>query len=157
VGSYCVNMARLIAGAEPVAAQASAVFGAPSQVDETLAAILRFPDDVIALFDCGLRGDYREWLQVQGTDGRLDVLRPVKPTLNPEVIVSTGETGDALAMPAKFSAPATNHYQLMVEHFADCVLNGKPLRFPPEDGRANMCVIDALYESVRSGSVVQIK
>ena len=157
VGSYCVNMARSIAGAEPLAAQASAVFGAQSQVDETLAAILRFPDDVVALFDCGLRGDYREWLQVQGTDGRLDVLRPVKPTLNPEVIVSKGETGDAFATPTRHTVAAANHYQLMVEHFADCALNGKPLQFPPEDGRANMRVIDALYESARSGSVVQIK
>ncbi|MEW5717681.1 MAG: Gfo/Idh/MocA family oxidoreductase, partial [Chloroflexota bacterium] len=158
VGSYCVNMARLITGAEPLAVQASAVFGAQTQVDETLAAILRFPNDVVALFDCSFRTDYREWLQMQGTHGRLDVARPVKPVLKPgEIIVATGETGDAFATPTKHTAPAANHYQLMVEHFADCVLNGKPLRFSPEDGRANMRVIDALYESARSGRVVQIK
>jgi D-xylose 1-dehydrogenase (NADP+, D-xylono-1,5-lactone-forming) len=158
VGSYCVNMARLIAGAEPFAVQANAVFGVQSQVDETLAAILRFPNDVIALFDCGLRGDYREWLQVQGTDGRLEVVRPVKPCTSPaEIVVSTGETGEVFATPTKFTAPAANHYQLMVEHFAGCVQNSKPLQFPPEDGRANMRVIDALYESARSGCVVQIK
>ncbi len=158
VGSYCVNMARLITGAEPLAAQASAVFGAQTQVDETLAAILRFPHDVVALFDCSFRTDYREWLQAQGTHGRLDVVRPVKPVLQPgEIIVSTGETGDAFATPTKHTALAANHYQLMVEHFADCVLNGKLLRFPPEDGRANMRVIDALYESARSGRVVEIK
>jgi len=65
IGSYCVNMARLITGAEPLAGQANAVFGAQTQVDETLAAILHFPNDVVALFDCSLRTDYREWLQVQ--------------------------------------------------------------------------------------------
>jgi predicted dehydrogenase len=158
VGSYCVNMARLITSAEPLAVQASAIFGASSQVDETLAAILRFPNDVVALFDCSFRTDYRESLQAQGTAGRLDVVRPIKPRTNPaEIIVSAGETGDAFATPTKHSAPAVNHYQLMVEHFADCVLNGAPLRFPPEDGRANMRVIDALYESARSGRVMQVK
>jgi uncharacterized protein YggU (UPF0235/DUF167 family) len=32
------------------------------------------------------------------------------------------------------------------------VLNVKPLRYPPEEGRANMRVIDALYESARRNS-----
>jgi len=158
VGSYCVNMARLFTGAEPIGAQARAIFGAPSQVDETLAAILHFPNDVVAVFDCSLRTDYREWVQVQGDAGRLELARPVKPRTSPaEIIVSTGETGDALATPTKHSALAANHYQLMAEHFAECVLNGAPLRFPPEEGRANMRVIDALYESARSGRFVRIE
>jgi len=157
IGSYCVNMARLMTGAEPLAVQAHAVFGAQSRVDETLAAILHFPNDVIALFDCSFRTDYRESLQVQGTAGRLDIVRPVKPRTSPaEIIVHKGETGDALATPTRFTAPAANHYQLMVEHFADCVLNDKPLRFPPDEGRANMRVIDALYESARTGRQVVI-
>jgi xylose dehydrogenase (NAD/NADP) len=157
IGSYCVNMARLMTRAEPIAAQAHAILGAQSQVDETLAAVLRFPGDIVALFDCSFRTAYREWLQVQGTTGRLEIVRPVKPRMSPaEIIISQGETGDALATPLKHTAPAANHYQLMVEHFADCALNGKPLRFPPEEGRANMRVIDALYESARSGRVVQI-
>lgn len=158
VGSYCVNMARLIAGAEPTAVHASAVFGAQTQVDETLAAVLHFPKDIVALFDCSFRTDYREWVQVQGEAGRLEIVRPVKPRTRPaEIIVSQGETGDAFATPITHSAPAANHYQLMVEHFSDCVLNGAALCFPPEDGRANMRVIDALYESARFGRVVQIK
>jgi predicted dehydrogenase len=137
--------------------QAHAVFGAQSRVDETLAAILRFPNNVVALFDCSLRTDYREWVQVQGDAGRLEIVRPVKPKTEPaEIIVSTGETGDAFAMPTKHIALAANHYQLMAEHFADCVLNDAPLRFAPEDGRANMRVIDALYESARTGREVVV-
>ncbi len=158
VGCYCVNMARLIAGAEPTQVQATLVMHENKQVDDTLAAILQFPGDVVAVFDCSFRTDYREWLQVQGTEGRLDVPRPVKPMNHPaEIILSRGEKPDATFEPTTYTAPAANHYQLMVEHFADAVLTGTPLRYPPELDRGNMRVIDALYESARMGRRVAIR
>lgn len=156
IGSYCVNMARLLARAEPRAVYAHAIWGATSQVDETLTAILHFPNDVMAVFDCSFRTAYREYLELQGDAGRLHVPRPVKPQTAPEILLFTGESGDALATRTPWVAPTANHYQRMVEHFADCVLHSTPLRFPPEDGYANMRVIDALYESARTGRVVEI-
>ena len=41
VGCYCVNLARLVVAAEPVAASASAVW-APGGVDQSLAGTLEF-------------------------------------------------------------------------------------------------------------------
>jgi predicted dehydrogenase len=41
----------------------------------------------------------------------------------------------------------------MVEHFADSVLTGRPLRLPPEDAVANLRVIEALRRSLHSGRV----
>ena len=38
-------------------------------------------------------------------------------------------------------APA-DPYQLMVEHFTDCVLGKASLMYPPEDGRATLQVLD---------------
>ena len=148
VGCYCVNMSRLVAGAEPIGVQANAIFGAQSQVDENLAGILRFPNDVLGVFDTSFHTAYRERLEVQGSEGRLELPRPIKPGTQPGKVVlyrndDTTET---------FATPAANHYRLMVEHFADAVLNVKPLRYPPEEGRANMRVIDALYESARRNS-----
>lgn len=152
VGCYCVNMSRLVADAEPIEVEANAVVGASSGVDETLVGVLRFPNDVVAHFDCSFRTDYREWLQVQGTLGRADLLRPIKPATRPgQILLSRGETDDANPMSTTVTSPAANHYQLMAADFADAVLNGKPLRYPPEEGLANMRVIDALYESARTG------
>lgn len=157
VGCYCVNMARLVVGAEPLQVQATMVMHANKQVDDTLAAIMRFPGDLVAVFDCSFHTDYREWLQVQGTQGRLDVPRPVKPMNKPaEIILSRGEKSDATFEPTTYTAPAANHYQLMVEHFANAVQSGVPLRYPSELDRGNMRVIDALYESARTGRVVQL-
>ena len=157
VGCYCVNMARLVVGAEPLQVQATMVMHENQQVDDTLAAIIHFPGDVVAVFDCSFRTDYREWLQVQGIEGRLDVPRPVKPMDHPaEIILSRGEKADAVFEPTTYTAPAANHYRLMVEHFADAALNGAPLRYPPELDRGNMRAIDALYESARTGRAVRL-
>lgn len=153
VGCYCVNVSRLIAGAEPVSVQAAAAVGQTSQVDETLTAILRFPNDVLAHFDASFRTDEREWADIQGSQGRIELTRPFKPGMPFEgrILVHHGERYENLPV------PAANHYQLMVENFADAALNGKPLRYSPEQGRANMRVIDALYESARTHREVAIR
>lgn len=154
VGCYCVNMSRLIAGAEPVEARANAVFGSTG-VDETLLGILRFPGDVTAHFDCSFRVDYREWLEVQGNAHRIELPRPIKPGARAaELYLRYDETGSETAKTSLLTAPAANHYRLMVQHFADAVLHGTPLDYPPEDGLANMRVLDALYESARTGRAV---
>jgi xylose dehydrogenase (NAD/NADP) len=158
VGCYCVNMSRLVAGREPIQVQANAVIGEKSGVDETFAAILRFPEDVIAHFDCSFRTDYREWLQVQGTRARADIPRPIKPGSRPgEIVLQRGETADVTGMSNVITTGAANHYRLMVEDFGNAVLQAKPLRYPPEEGLANMRVIDALYESARSRKAVEIR
>ncbi len=156
VGCYCVNMSRLVAGAEPVEVRADAVFG-QTGVDETLTGILRFPDDVVAHFDCSFRSDYREWIEVQGTARRIDLPRPIKPgTHSAEIYLRYDETNEVSPQSALITAPAANHYRLMVEHFAEAALDGIALRYPPADAHANMRVIDALYESARSGRAVPI-
>jgi predicted dehydrogenase len=44
-----------------------------------------------------------------------------------------------------------DEYRLMVEHFADCVLHDRALRYSALEAAANMAVIEALYRSARSG------
>lgn len=156
VGCYCVNMARLFADAEPSEVQANVVMHA-NGVDDTLTGLLRFPNDIVGVFDCSFRTDYTEWLQIQGTEGRLDLPRPVKPLLNPgEIILRRGEKSDRLATLTTITTPAANHYQLMVEHFADAVLHNTPLAYTPELDRGNMRVIDALYQAAESGRTVRV-
>jgi predicted dehydrogenase len=47
--------------------------------------------------------------------------------------------------------PGANEYRLMVEHFADCALHGRSLRYSVADAAGNMAVIEALYRSAREG------
>ena len=44
-----------------------------------------------------------------------------------------------------------------IDHFVDCVQNGTPCRAPAEDGIAIMKILEAIYESARTGHEVTLK
>jgi xylose dehydrogenase (NAD/NADP) len=151
VGCYCVNVARLVAGAEPVEVQATAHFGVENDVDETLAGLLRFPGGELALFDCSFHTAFRQSCEIVGTDGVIEVPAPYLPgTADATIHVRRHDQVETMTV------PGTNHYTRMAEHFADCVLTGAELRWPATDGRANMAVIDALHRAARTGKLVAL-
>jgi predicted dehydrogenase len=146
VGCYCVNASRTIAGAEPVEATAWADW-ADSGVDARLAGMLRFEHGPVAQFDCSLIMARRELCEAAGTDGSLIIDAAFLPgTGATEIRLQRGREREAAEKIA-----GADEYRLMVEHFADCALNGTPLRYPASEAAANMQVIDALYRSARAG------
>ena len=48
-------------------------------------------------------------------------------------------------------------FQAELEHFIDCVQNGTPCRATADDGIIVMKILDAIYESARTGHEVKIK
>jgi xylose dehydrogenase (NAD/NADP) len=146
VGCYCVNVSRTVAGAEPIEVQASAYWG-ETGVDEQLVGTLRFSDSVFAQFDCALSLERRETYTVAGTDGHLEVAAAFLPGTGDTTIVEHHGREGATT----HTIPGAEEYQLMVEHFADCVLHAKPVRYPPSEAAANMRVIEALFRSARNG------
>ena len=153
VGCYCVNVSRTIAGAEPVDVQAVAHQGS-SGVDEQMVGTLRFEDGVLAQFDCALTMERRESYQVAGTDAYLTVPAAFLPGTDDVVIQEHRGRGETLEHPVA----GDDEYRLMVEHFADSVLNDRPLRYTAEEAARNLGVIEALYESARRrGEVVEVE
>ncbi len=142
VGCYCVNISRLLLG-DPGVVFATATY--ERGVDVALAGMLSL-DGTTAQFDCGLRSPYRQFCEVVGEEGSLLLHRPFQPEDRPTaLIVRRGDTEE------RIEVAATNQYTLMVEHFAACVLDAVPPRFPPEDAVANMRALDALARSARTG------
>ena len=151
VGCYCVNVSRMLAGAEPLEAQAWAVWG-PTGVDLQLAGMLRFPGEVMAHFDCALTLERRESYEAAGTEASLQV---------PAAFLPGKETAafreDRGREPARLHEVAgADEYQLMVEHFADCVLTGQPVRYPVSEAVANLRAIEALYRSARTATPTRV-
>jgi D-xylose 1-dehydrogenase (NADP+, D-xylono-1,5-lactone-forming) len=145
VGCYCVNIARTLYQAEPTEVQALAEWGA-SGVDELMAGSMRFPGGRWAQFDCSLTMARRETYQVIGDEGFIDVpiafLPGVADTLF-HIHQQQGIRGETIR--------GVDEYQLMVEHFADCVLGRTMPLYPAIEAAANMRTIAALYQSARSG------
>jgi predicted dehydrogenase len=75
VGCYCVNAARLFAAGEPERVWAESVMTSRG-VDSRFAAVMRFPGDVLAAFDCGFDLPARDELELVGAEGSLWVDDP---------------------------------------------------------------------------------
>ena len=146
VGCYCVNATRTLAGAEPVEVQATANW-ASSGVDDHMVGVLRFADGLLGHFDCALTMERREFYEAAGTEGTLVVDDAFLPGTGPVSVQERRGRGPH----ADHSVDGADEYLLMVEHFADCVLAGKGLRYSAEEAAANMRVIGALLESARTG------
>ncbi len=146
VGCYCINVSRTIANAEPVEVQAFATWSS-SGVDNMMSGTLRFADDLLASFECGLNTKRREAYEIGGTDASLRVPDAFLPGSG-EVFIEELRDGDE---PILHPIAGVDEYQCMVEHFAACVLDGSQPRYSADEAALNMRVIEALYRSVRSG------
>jgi predicted dehydrogenase len=153
VGCYCVNVSRTMAGREPVEVRAMANFRSPG-VDAQMAGSLRFDDGLLAHFDCALTMERTEVYHLMGTEGHLRVPNAFLPGTDEAVIERFDLENNLTTLPV----PGADEYRLMVEHFADCVLNDRPVRFSAEEAALNMRVIEALYQSARKdGAEVMVR
>ena len=143
VGSYAVNLSRLVLG-EPVSAAAEAVY--EHGVDVRLSGLLGFPGGRAALVDCGLRAPLRQGCEIVGTEGTITLARPFQPEDHPAVLHLATARGTTTE-----EVPGTNQYTVMLDDFAGVVLDGRAPRFPPFDAVANMRALDALARAARTG------
>ena len=152
VGCYCVNISRTVTGEEPVEVQAFANW-APSGVDAEMSGTLRFGNGVIAQFDSALTMERREVYEVAGTEAYLSVPGAFLPGMGDTIIWEHRGRGEPIA----HTIAGVDEYQLMVEHFAGCVINDRPLRYTVDEAALNMRVIEALYQSAKNnGKPVQL-
>ena len=87
----------------------------------------------------------REYYQVVGTEGALDVPVAFLPGTHDTVIRERHGRDETV-----HTISGVDEYRLMVEHFANCVLQDQPPRYLPAEAAANMRVIEALYRSARN-------
>ena len=145
VGCYCVNLMRFMTGEEPARVTASAQFGQQTRVDEALAGTLEFPSGVIGHFECGLRAFRQHAYTLKGTAGMIKVPTSFVPDKAADTMVQHWRGDDF----KEHVIPAIDHYQLMVEDFADALIKKRDPRFPPADAVSNMVVVDALLAQAR--------
>lgn len=148
VGCYCINVMRFLTGEEPLAGEAFAQFGAESDVDETITGILRFPSGAVGHLDASLRTSFANTYEIRGSSGRIFVPHAfvARPNMTTQIHYWHGDEHEII------DVPPVDQYQLMVEDFADALLNNRPPRYAPEDAVANMRVIDMLLQSAREHS-----
>jgi len=146
VGCYCVNASRTMAGSEPEAVKAFADWG-ETGVDERLVGMMWFNNGIQSHFDCALTMERCEYYEVAGTDGYIRVPASFVPGIEDTVVIEKHGRNETVTHDIR----GVDEYQLMVEHFADCVLCNRAFRYPAAEAGQNMRVIQALYASARDG------
>jgi xylose dehydrogenase (NAD/NADP) len=146
VGCYVISAGRLLLGREPQAATVRSLFSPENDnVDMMAAGLLEFDDGLNMTFQCGMQAEFRDALEIIGTDGRIEIPDAWLPWpgLTPNYFVTVkGERREV-------TEPELNTYRLQVDQFARSILHDEPLAFPPQDSIANMRVLDACMQSAK--------
>jgi xylose dehydrogenase (NAD/NADP) len=114
VGCYCVSGSRLLGG-EPVEAHAVRRTG-PTGTDWVTAGVLRFPNDVVATFDCGTALPNRDELEAIGSEGSLFLDDPWH--CNTPVIEGRNPSGVVVE---RIQVEQQDSYRLELENVSDAI------------------------------------
>jgi D-xylose 1-dehydrogenase (NADP+, D-xylono-1,5-lactone-forming) len=142
VGCYCVSGSRLLAG-EPQSVVGQAAIG-ETGTDWVFAGLMRFPNGVSALFDCGTSLPERDELEAIGTDGSVFLDDPwhcLKP------VIEIRRDGHV----ERIELDPVDSYRLELENLSDAISGDAPLLLGRTDAVAQSKALEALHRSAESG------
>lgn len=154
VGVYCLNAARHVFGAEPVAVQAMASRPPDdprfAEIDAHFAVTLRFPAGRLAQFFCSFGTETVETYRVLGTEGELtmDPGFRFESAMTMRLRRGTEETVTAF--------PHVDHFAGQIAYFSDCIAAKEPPEADGEEGLADMRALLAIEEAARTGATVRL-
>jgi D-xylose 1-dehydrogenase (NADP+, D-xylono-1,5-lactone-forming) len=147
VGCYTVSGSRLLGG-EPERVFGEAWVG-PSGTDWVFAGTLRFPNDVLATFDCGTALVERDELEAIGSEGSLFVDDPWHCT-RPVIEVRRSDGVERIELDREDS------YQLELENVSDAIRGDAELLLAREDAVGQARTLESLHESATRGVPVEL-
>ena len=154
IGVYCINAARYIFQSDPIEAVGFTANSGDRRFNETeemAGALLRFPEDRLATFICsfgaGDAGDYT----VVGTKGSLKV----SPAYEYETGLGYTLTINGKEQEKKF--PQRDQFAAEIIYFSDCIMKRRDVEPSGLEGLADVRIVEALYESARTGKVIRFK
>ncbi|WP_426152918.1 Gfo/Idh/MocA family oxidoreductase [Pseudomonas sp. DC3000-4b1] len=158
IGLYCLNTARFVTGEEPVEVYATTYSppGDPrfADVEETVQFTLRFPSNTLAscLSSYGARDDKYQRLNLE----RASLDMPNAFLYQGQRLSVIDRDGDATRN-AELTLQPKNQFAQELDHMAECVLSDRTPFTPGEEGVQDHRLMEAIYESARTGQPVRLK
>lgn len=156
MGCYVVSASRMIMQAEPLSIRGWQKMDVRFGVDVADGAVLEFPGGRMGVVSCSFETTGLGHYSVLGRRGLIEVPRALVLGLGSFVPEALIVTVDHNGKRSEETLPANDHYRLIVEAFADAVLNGKPMPLSPEESISNAKVLDAWAQSIHEGRDVKI-
>ena len=157
VGIYCINAARFLLDEEPTEVIGTVVQPASDprfrEVEQSVHFILRFPSGATATCASSYATHEARFFRVQGAKAWAEMnpafayngLRLRKGMLIEEKNAATEITVDPV-----------DQFAREIDHMALCVVRNRTPHTPGEEGLQDQRIIEAIYESARSGRVVRL-
>jgi predicted dehydrogenase len=122
-----------------------------THVDRLTSAILDFPGGQ-SIFTCSTQLVPYQRVHFLGTNGRIEIEIPLNAPPDRPCRLFLDADGDIFgAGIATETFPVCDQYTLQGEAFSKAVLEGTEVPVPLEDAIANMAVIEAIFNSAKSG------
>jgi D-xylose 1-dehydrogenase (NADP+, D-xylono-1,5-lactone-forming) len=137
VGCYCVSGSRLLGG-EPLEAHSLARRG-PSGTDWVTAGVLRFPNDLLATFDCGTALPNRDELEAIGSEGSVFLDDPWHCNTPVIELRRDGEV-------ERIELPFEDSYRLELENVCDAIRGEGELLLGRTDAMGQATTMAALSQ-----------
>jgi predicted dehydrogenase len=153
MGVYCINAARYLFGASPIELSAFSVRKNEKRfelVDEAVSVVMRFPGERIASFTCSFGAADLSQYTLVGTKG---ILRSNPAYEYAEGIQHQLTIGEKTTR-KKF--PKRDQFAAELIYFSDCILKNKEPEPSGYEGLADVQIVEAIYESIRTRRTVRI-
>lgn len=157
IGCYPVTGGRFFFGCEPRRV-VSLVDRDPSfRTDRTASVVADFGEGRQLTFICSTQMVPHQSLEILGTKGRVEIVIPFNAPQGEAtaLIVDQGLSFDG-CLARREIIPPCDQYTLQAEMFARAVRGGAPLPYGIDDAIASMRVLDAIFESERTGAWVDV-
>ena len=158
IGIYCFNAARYLFRAEPTEVMAmharkpelSTADQRFAEVEEATAAILRFPNERLATFVCSFGAADASAYEVAGTKGvlRVDPAYELAKALKHQLTLDGREQSRTFGKRDQFAPELI--------YFSDCILKKREPEPSGEEGKADVAIIRALFDSAAEGRAIRL-
>jgi predicted dehydrogenase len=153
IGPYAIHTLRHCFDVDPISVTAMAKY-ADTGADITTSGVIDFGDGKRGHFDTSFECSRQSEYTLIGTKGGLKchTVWQLPGTNDVPMISWWSEDGRK----SEEIYPASNHFNLEIEHFSDCVLNDKSPLLSLDDAKKNCKAIVATLESAATGKAVKI-
>ncbi len=157
VGLYCLNASRFLSGMEPV--EVSAQTWRPvddprfRQVEASCQFILRFPNGYTATCTSSYDVHKSQFFRMEGDAAWADLSPAYAYHGNKLTLSKLDGEHEVQTIP---QIEEKDQFALEMDHFAECILEGKNPKTAGEEGLKDHRVMEAIYESARTGRAVRL-
>lgn len=154
MGVYCINAARYLFRAEPLEVTALAdrrPEGRFLKVEEMVSVAMRFPEQRLASFTCSFGSADASRYTLIGSKGTLRADPAYEYAGAIKFELTTGEKTRKQVFPKR------DQFSAELAYFSDCILKNKEPEPSGREGLADIRVIEAIYESIRTRRTVPVR